>query len=83
MISWAGTGALEQGESWRRRQQLAQDNCSRHTNTLGFEVELRDAVLTKRDKRDATEFNHGSVVEFLGDGVDDGSLGHERAGAAA
>ena len=36
---------------------------SRHANALPCKVELFDAVLTKRDERNATEVNHGSVVE--------------------
>ena len=56
-------GALERRESSCRRQQLAQDNCSRHTNALRREVELREAVLTKRDEWNAAEITQGSVIK--------------------
>ena len=47
----------------RRRQQLAQDDRSRQANALVSEVELRDAVLTQRDERDAAEVGHNGVLE--------------------
>ena len=59
----SGGGALERCQSRRRRQQLAQDDRSKLSDALAFEIELRDAVLTQRGERDPAEVGHGGVLE--------------------
>ena len=61
--SAGGGGALERCQSRRRRQQLAQDDRSRHANSLALEVELRDAVLTQGDERDPAEVGHNGALQ--------------------
>ena len=54
---------LERLERRRRRQQLAQDDCSGHADALVEQIELSDAVLAQRDERDAAEVSQRSVLD--------------------
>ena len=56
-------GALERGERCRRGQQLAQHDCSRHTDALRVQVELRDAVLAQGAERDPAEVGQYGVLQ--------------------
>ena len=58
-----GGNALERCQSRRRRQQLAQDDRSRHADALTLEIELHDAIRTQRGERDPAEVGHGGVLE--------------------
>ena len=64
LLGSEGSRALERCQSRCRRQQLAQDDYSRHADALLIEVELRDAVRTQRGERDSAEVSHnGAVLE--------------------
>ena len=63
LLGSEGSRALERCQSRCRRQQLAQDDYSRHADALLIEVELRDAVRTQRGERDSAEVCHEAVLE--------------------
>ena len=50
-------------ERHRGRQEAAEYDCTRHTNTLVLQIEVRNAVLTKRDERNAAEVSQRRVLQ--------------------
>ena len=55
--------ALQGLQRSRSRHQSAQNNCSRHTDTLIVQIKLRHTVFAERDERDAAEIGQRGVLE--------------------
>ena len=58
-----GGGVLERFQRHRGRQEVAEYDCTRHTDALVVQIEVRNAVLTQRDEWDAAEVSQRCVLK--------------------
>ena len=56
-------GVLERFQRHRGRQEVAEYDCTRHADALTVQIEVRNAVLTKRDEWDAAELSQRRVIK--------------------